>query len=726
MASRATDPSAVHEPETRAAWAGRFLLGDARNRDRYLAATTVALAVIAAAQLLRGELQTYRAILYFGAVCVASLRGGAGPGALALALCALAYGLMPPTHTARRWLEIPDPLHGLVFFVGFAALGGWVASAVREGYLHLHSRRRSAERSADAHRVTAELGVRALAESDLGAFLSETLAAVQQALGCDSVTLLEVLSGGESLRLRDVAGEGRALIGTTFGPAEAPLAFHALAMREPVVVEDLAAQPELASAPLVQAGVVSSLAARIVAPGPGGRPFGIIGAHSRTRARFGADDVSFLQSAANVVGTAVVRVMADARVHRALASERFLADASRQLGLSIDWQQTLERVAKLAVPFLADWCAVTMVGGDGRPQNLVCEADDPARAAVMADFKDRYPVDLSAAHGVGRVLRTGAPELSSEITPEDFVLEADAGAEVRRAAVRQLGLKSFIAVPLLSRDRVAGAIALAVADGPRRYDEEDLRLAQALAGRCAVALENADLYRAAQAATRVREEVLAVVSHDLKTPLAALLVGTQAMERLAPATLDGDDLRRAAVTVRRTAERMGRLVHDLVDVASMDAGRPSVRIAVHDAAAIAREALEAVRGLASDREVTLTAESAESAPLPCDRDRLLQVLTNLLTNAIQVTPPGGRVGVCTVRGSGEVVLKVTDSGFGIPAEDLPHLFERWYRGRRARYPGSGLGLAIARAIVEAHQGRIWAESAEGKGSTFSVAIRAQS
>ena len=231
-----------------------------------------------------------------------------------------------------------------------------------------------------------------------------------------------------------------------------------------------------------------------------------------------------------------------------------------------------------------------------------------------------------------------------------------------------------------------------------------------------------ELYRAAQAATRARDEVLAVVSHDLKTPLGALLVGARLVERSAPATPDADDLRKAARLVLRTAERMGRLVHDLVDVASLEAGRLSIHPAALDAAQVVHEALEAVRVLGREREVEVVAEAPAPVPLRCDRDRLNQVLVNLLSNAVHATPPGGRVVARAVASAGEGLITVTDSGPGIAAEDLPRLFERWFRGRRASYPGSGMGLAISSAIVEAHGGRIWADSEEGKGCTFAVAL----
>ncbi len=704
----------------RAGSAWRLLLGSvgATPRSRYGIAVALALAAMLASLPLRGGLQVFRVPVYLLAIGLAALRGGSGPGLAALALCAAAY------LGAAALPREPSLALRLFFFAGFAALGVWAASALRRGFQLAHVRRRRAERRADGQRIAAELGVRALAETDLDAFLVETVSSVQGALRCDAVTLLELQPGGDALRLREVSGAGRELVGSVFGPTEAPLAFSALAAREPVAVDDLRLEGELASPALVEKGVLSSLVAPIAARGPGGRPFGVLGAHSRAKRHFGSDEASFLQTAANVVGTAVVRLRAEERARQTLASERFLADASRQLALSIEWQETLARVAKLALPFLGDWCLVVVVGPDGRPRSVVAESADPARAAAVQELLDRYPIDLSAAHGVGRIMRTGEPELIPEVTSEAFVGEDRVGRELRREILRRLGMRSYMGAPLAIGERILGAIGFGVAEGPRRFGPEDLALAQALAQRCAMAIENASLYRAARDATQVREEVLAVVSHDLKTPLGALLMGAQMVDRLAPAGAEGDDLRRASVTVRRTAERMGRLIHDLLDVAGFEAGQLSLELAEHDGTGIGREALEAVQGLAADRGVELRLEVEGTAAVTCDRDRVQQVLSNLLSNAIQVTEAGGNV-LVEVRPREEVVVfTVRDRGPGIARQDLPHVFDRWYRGGGTRYRGSGLGLAIARAVVEAHQGRIWAESEEGQGSSFSFALRA--
>ncbi len=700
----------------------RLLVGGARAsaKERYGIALLLSVAAVLVTALAPGELIGARVVTSIAVVALSALRGGVGPGLTAVALCATAFAAQSDV-TSSVWLGDPSPGHRWLFFVGASVLTVWAGVGLRDGYRQTQARRLRAEASAHTHRIAAELGTRALAENDLEALFRDTLDAVKRALRCDAVSLLELEPDGGTLKVRDVAGGGRELVGRSLGPDEAPLAFRVVRAGEAIAIDDLRTETELASTLLLRNKILSTVVAPIVAPGPEGRPFGVIGAHWASQRITSTEEGGFLQTAANVLGMAVVRSAADARVRRLLATEHFLAEASRQLALSIDWQQTVTRVARLALPFLGDWCLVVLADPPNRPRAVVAEASDSARTAAVEDLLGRYPIDLSAEHGVGRILRTGEPELLTDVSPDEFVRESNPEADVRREVLVRLGVRSYVGAPLRAGGRVLGAIAFGISEGPRRYGEEDREVAQELAQRCAVALENASLYQAAREATRAREQVMAVVSHDLKTPLAALMMGAQLIEKLAPAAGSGRELRRTTVTVLRTAERMRRLVHDLVDLSSIDAGGLAVHPARSDAAAIAAEAVEGLRGRALDRGIGLDLAVADPPPVHCDRDRVLQVLENLVANAIQVSEGGARVQVAVWSTGEEVVFCVRDRGPGVPAEDLPHVFERWFRGR-ARYPGSGLGLAIAKTIVTAHGGSIWVESREGEGAAFSFAL----
>jgi PAS domain S-box-containing protein len=229
----------------------------------------------------------------------------------------------------------------------------------------------------------------------------------------------------------------------------------------------------------------------------------------------------------------------------------------------------------------------------------------------------------------------------------------------------------------------------------------------------------------AESAVQAREDVLHVVSHDLGNSLSAIVVTTSVLLRTLPEDEANGDARRRIASIRDLARRMQRLRQDLLDVASIEGGRLAIEWDRWDPGGVLDEALESFAPLAAEKEIALSAEVPDGA-LPAvegDRERIMQVLANLVGNAVKFTPQGGRVvlGVQAVRegdGEGEVRFRVRDSGPGIPPEHVPHVFDRFWKVRAANRHGAGLGLAIARGIVEAHEGRIWVESAPGEGSTF--------
>ena len=408
---------------------------------------------------------------------------------------------------------------------------------------------------------------------------------------------------------------------------------------------------------------------------------------------------------------------------RAERGERFLALASQQLALSLEWEDTVQRVLRLAMPFLGDWCAVVEIGKDGRPRGVAVESVNPARAEGTRAILESYPIDLGAPHGIGRVLRTGEPELFPEASAEALVQPDAPGGDVRAEILSRASIRSYMAVPLAHGGRILGAIAFGVSESNRQFTPEDLALAMEMGRRCAVALENARLYREAREATRSREEVLSIISHDLQTPLGAIRLGVGLLRRLLRRGAPEGDVTRTADTIERAAERLGRLVQDLVDFARMERGKLTIRAQPEDIAAIASEAIDMVRSLAEETGVALSLDVPEGLrAVSCDRHRIMQVLQNILGNALKVVPAGGAIRVVVRAAASEAVISVTDEGPGIHPEDLPHLFDRYWRGKRAGYEGTGLGLAIARGIVEAHGGRIWVESELGKGSTFSFSL----
>jgi PAS domain S-box-containing protein len=237
-----------------------------------------------------------------------------------------------------------------------------------------------------------------------------------------------------------------------------------------------------------------------------------------------------------------------------------------------------------------------------------------------------------------------------------------------------------------------------------------------------VETENVRLVGEAQEALRAREDLLAIVSHDLRNPLGVVLASTALLLKSNLPPDKQERARRQVEAIQRAGNRMNRLIRDLLDFASIQAGRLSVSKHPQDVAAMVNEVLEVTEPLATAKSHRLVADVASDLAIKCDHDRVIQLFSNLVGNAVKFTADGGTITVRAVPDSGIVRFSVIDTGPGIPADELPYVFDRYYQAQRRNRDGIGLGLSIARGIVEAHGGRIWAESEEGKGSTFSFTL----
>jgi signal transduction histidine kinase len=288
--------------------------------------------------------------------------------------------------------------------------------------------------------------------------------------------------------------------------------------------------------------------------------------------------------------------------------------------------------------------------------------------------------------------------------------------------LRGIAPASMMVLPLMVRGELFGTLTFISSVPTQTYQADDLWLAQAVAERAALAIENARLYRASIEASRLRDDVLGVVAHDLRTPLTNILLQVAALKRGAP-QLERRSQRPTEV-ILQSATRMNRLIQDLLDVAKLEAGHFRVDRVELQAREVLAEAVELERQLAAGNSVALHLDCAAELPrVWADRDRLFQVFENLIGNAVKFTAPGGRVTVGARHSEGEVVFWVSDTGQGIVAEHLPHVFERfWQASRHAGRLGAGLGLAITRGIVEAHGGTIRVESEAGQGTTFSFTL----
>ena len=406
--------------------------------------------------------------------------------------------------------------------------------------------------------------------------------------------------------------------------------------------------------------------------------------------------------------------------HRVEQEQRFLADASAILSSSLDYEKTMRALARLAVPVFGDYCAVDVMRDDGTFERVDLVTDDPSRVELAERLRGFAPTP--SVHGPAmRAIESGEPLIDNEATPQKATRTAQSPEHLD--LIRRWGARSFMMVPLRARGRSLGLLTVG-SFTDRLYGAADLTLAQDVAGRAALALDNALLYRNAQEANRLKEDFLATLSHELRTPLNALL-GWLHMLKMPNA--DEATKRRALESIERNARAQAVLINDLLDVSRVVSGKLRLEPRSVDLSAVVLAAIDAVRPAARAREIELNVSlGAITREVWGDPDRLQQIVWNLLSNAVKFTPPNGRIELAVEESGGAVQIAVTDTGLGIDETFLPHVFERFRQADSSTtrpHTGLGLGLAIVRHLVDLHGGTVTVASAGlGKGTTFTVTL----
>ncbi|GAB6196806.1 ATP-binding protein [Lysobacter xanthus] len=404
---------------------------------------------------------------------------------------------------------------------------------------------------------------------------------------------------------------------------------------------------------------------------------------------------------------------------RAEAATALLADAGAVLGASLDYATTLDNLARVVVPRLADWFAIDLVAGDGELQRVAVYHPDARRVATAREIFRRYPPRRGAGGGAWQVIDSGQPEWLADITPE-VIRQGTQDPEHARLLL-ELELRSYIMVPLMARGGVIGVLTLVQAESGRRYDAADVALAQDLARRAATAVDNARLVHQLQDEHRRKDEFLATLAHELRNPLAPLRTGLALLQ----ATDDPSIGSRTRAIMERQLAHMVRLIDDLLDLSRVTRGTVDLQRRVVEVGTVVAGAVEASRPLLEAAGVSLDVHVADPrAHLDADETRVAQVLTNLLNNAAKFTPRGGRVRLEGERAAhGRLRLVVADTGIGLEAGQLERIFEMFVRTGGVEAQGLGIGLTLARRLVELHGGRVWAESdGPGRGSRFVVEL----
>ncbi|MEN9937756.1 MAG: hypothetical protein RLZZ387_4335 [Chloroflexota bacterium] len=388
-----------------------------------------------------------------------------------------------------------------------------------------------------------------------------------------------------------------------------------------------------------------------------------------------------------------------------------LAVTAAVLTSSLDQKTMMSQAVRLIVPTLADWSAVNVLDDDGHIRLVALAHVDAHESERLTALSHDIPLDPDATMGVARVLRTGETE---------FYPDAEHAPEMAH-----LNSRSYLCVPLIARDRHIGALTLGTRRGGRRYDSEDVVIAEALGRRIALALDNARLYEAAQQAVRLRDMFFSVAAHELRTPITSLLGQAQLLERRAAREGHLNERDQYSVSViGAQAQRLSRMVNALLDIARLDQGRLSLDLAPLDVGQLVRRVVEEAQPTL-DRHSVSCQVCDEPLELLGDALRLEQVLQNLLSNAVKYSPAGGVIRITAARRGRAAVIEVEDTGIGIPAAALPQLFQRFFRAPNAEalvISGMGIGLYVVKEIVTLHGGTIHVSSAEGQGTTFTIRL----
>jgi signal transduction histidine kinase len=674
----------------------------------------------------------------------------------------------------------------------------------------------------------------ALSHLDLEELLDELLERIRDLLDADTAVMLLVEEERGVLIPRATRGLDAELEFPVAIPIGQGFAGRVAAERSTVVIDEVA-EAEIVSPVLREAGIRSLIGVPLLHLG---KLIGVVHAGAYRPSYFSPDDGLLLQLVADRVALAITQSRlyeAEREARRdtetAYAQVSFLARASELLGTSLEYESTLERLAQLAVPALADEVLIDVVAEEGGLKRLATAHADPDTLALIRSLEQRYPSDEEAPYGAGSVVRSGESQLVPEMTDE--IVGQIARDEEHRRLIDELGLRSFMTVPLVARRGILGAMTFIASSSDRRFGTGDLAFAEELARRAATAIENVQLHAeteeraqaslvldhvgegvflldslgfvrlwnpAAEAITGipaaeivgqfagrripgwsaiddlvpvagsaspadVRPETLpldiggreiwilisgvsfpdgtvyafrdvteerrlrdlqsdfvATISHELRTPLAAVYGAAMTLQQRSD-HLTEEQRERLLAVVYDEAARLGRIIDDVLWVSRLDSGQVAFAIEEVDPRSIAESVVEAANvSLPPTLSIELEA-TPEPMSIAIDPDKLRQVLSNLVDNAVKYSPDGGRIRVTLVPNGRYLRFGVEDEGLGIPAAEQQRIFEKFYRvdpNQTRGVGGTGLGLYVSSELVRRMDGRLLVESREGEGSGFYV------
>jgi signal transduction histidine kinase len=398
----------------------------------------------------------------------------------------------------------------------------------------------------------------------------------------------------------------------------------------------------------------------------------------------------------------------------------FLLQATSTMISELDFVARFDKLTDIIVPAQADWCILDILDGDQINRQVAYLQKHQKQGKEYLNLnKLRYTIADQSALGVSRVLRTRKSELYSNVGDLDWQVEIfgkDMPEWFKSAQVN-----SYLIVPLYARGHTQGAMTLAYSGPRHQYNLEDLALAEDLAYRAAIALDNSKLYEQAKKSIEVREEVLAVVSHDLRNPLGSILMNAAFILRTAKKQpVLPERVVEKIQKIKLSGERMNNLIEDLLNLTKIEAGHLEIEPKFCEIEKIIDDSLEILLSLAEEKSIQIVkkVETDSSRLLECDPYKIMRVFSNVIGNALKFTPEHGIVKIGATPLDEGVQFFVSDTGPGIAEHHLPHIFDRFWQAKQTAHKGTGLGLSISKGIVQAHHGKMWVQSKFGEGSTF--------
>jgi signal transduction histidine kinase len=467
-----------------------------------------------------------------------------------------------------------------------------------------------------------------------------------------------------------------------------------------------------------------------------GRSFGALGLSFREPITVRPEDRELLIAVARQCAQALRRATlfvaeGAARAAAEAAGQRlsFLAEASAVLA-SLDYEQTLQRIAQIAVPSFADYVVIDLVNEHGALRRVATAHVDPTKAELLRRTARYYPHESHAGHPLRVAFESREPMLVEQV--DEAWLHRAAPSPEHLADARAMNPRSLITVPLVARGNPLGVLTFVVSESSRRYGPDDVALAADVGRRAATAVDNARLYqqseqarRDAEAASRAKGQFLAVMSHELRTPLNAILGYSELVEMgvhgpVTPAQ------REAMLRVRRSGQHLLALVNNVLNLERAEVGGLETELVALNVGQLLEDADALTRPQAEAKGITLTVDTPPpNERVLAEREKAGQVLVNLLSNAVKFTPPGGRIMLTLDLDADTTYFRVTDSGPGIPEDALERIFEPFVQldgGLTRAAEGAGLGLAISRRLARLMGGDLSVDSVLGQGSTFTLAL----